>query len=121
MECFQKQTIENKIEGGELHLRDLCINGRKYSLRINNYDDRLSLNFNEGEYEIIINEDGIRFERIVKRLNHDHDDVESLQVVVDPKQTLSKDAKKRDLVWRSRYPYDGEGYNLFYIPFGNEM
>jgi len=121
-----RRTIEEKIKhGNSINIEELNINGEKFCLKIDNQNEGFSLGFykdkssiekdDSAEYEIIIDGEGIRFRRYVHRLNHDHDDIESLQVVTDPgKEDMSK---KGDLVWRSRFPYEGEGYKLFYLPF----
>ena len=106
MECVQ--TIEKIIEGDSLTLKKLKIGDKEYSLVLGNKDG--------SEYFIIIEEKGIRFERHAARPNHDHDDKESLQIVVDETKTLR--AKNGTTCWRSRFPYQNEGYEFYYIPFG---
>lgn len=129
MECVQKQTIEKIIEGQELNLRCLDINNKKYYLKISNNVGEISLKFyedkqenygdvsasNVGDYEIRIDEKGIGFERIVYRPNHDHNDVERLQIIVDKEKSFGK---KGELVWGKDFPHEDSGYDFFYIPFG---
>ena len=121
MECVQ--TIEKIIEGDSLTLKKLKIGDKEYSLVLGNKDGRLSLGFNEGEpdkngsdYQIIIEEEGIRFARYARRPNHDHSDEETLQIVVD--ETKDTGLKNGTIRWRSRFPYQNEGYRFYYIPFG---
>ncbi len=126
MECVQKQTIEKRIEGQELNLKCLDIDNKKYHLKISNNTGRISLEFCEdkqedygdnftSEYEIVIEKNGIRFKRFVYRPNHDHHDVESLQVIVDEEKSFGK---KGELVWRKDFPHKDSGYDFFYVPFG---
>ena len=120
--AIRKKTVEEVVEseGGSLHIKGIIIGGKKYDLDINNGSlgddkERLVLDFNDSNYKIIIENEGIRFERTRYRKDHDHDDLESLQ-------TGSNDSngfiKKGELVWISRFPYSHEGREFFRIPFG---
>ncbi len=117
--------MEEIIEHGDsINLEGVVINKDEFNLIITNFDKesngKLTLNFHNPkdccEYSMYICEKGIRFERYVHR-NHDHDDIESLQVVVDPKNTSMK---KGEILWNSRGPYSNEGRDYFYIPFGSK-
>lgn len=112
-----RRTVEQVIEFPErtVNLENLSIAGADYSLKITNKDGRLFLSFNEGDYDIIIDKDGIRFKRIVYRPSHDHNDEESFQVGVD-ENVLG--VKKGELKWLSRFPYNCEGRDFFKIDFG---
>ena len=123
MKCSKKET--RTIEGDHLYVSDLDIGGKKHALRIGNEGSKLSLAFGAngrefGEngyvYQITVDENGIGFERYVHRPNHDHSDIERLLVVVDPRMTGSR--QKGDLVWESKFPYEGDGYAFYYVPFG---
>ena len=121
MRCIQEKTIEEIIEGKELNFDGIKIDKEEYAMRIKSETDRLVISFCKGErfnevgFEMYIDKKGIRFERDVSRPNHDHDDTETLQTVVGDLTCR----KKGELEWRSRWPYQGEGYDLFYIPFGS--
>jgi hypothetical protein len=115
MKTVQSKTIEEKVDE-VLHVKDVEINGKTYSLDIRNKDGRLTLDFNGGDYEVTIDDGGIKFYRNVFRPNHDHDDKESLQKVVNSKNAF---AKRGEMSWRSRFPYRGEGYDFFSVPFGS--
>jgi len=124
-----RRTIEEIIEHGDsINPEGLKINGENFNLSIRNiaqkYKGRLDLDFNNPknsncEYSIVVDKEGVRFERYVYKPNHDHGDVESLQIVVDPEK-VSGNFKKGDLRGSSRFPHRNEGYNHFYIPFGSE-
>lgn len=127
MRCVQEKTIEEIIEGKELLFDKIKIDKEKYTMRIKSETECLVISFCKGEsfnvsdFEMHIDKKGIRFERYVSRPKHDHDDSQSLQTVVDDDSVADRIAgrKKGDLEWRGRCPYQGEGYELFYIPFGS--
>jgi hypothetical protein len=112
-----RRTIEQSFEfpNGLLNLENLSIAGKDYSLAIANKNGRLSLDFNEGEYQIIIDKQGITFRRTEFRPNHDHNDQESLQVGVND---AIPGVKKGEIKWLSRFPYPGEGRDFFRVEFG---
>lgn len=132
MKCVTKRTITRTISGTKLHIDDVIIGENKHSLNIINPnrslgspDNRpLILNFmnpedaddDTADYTIVMDKRGIRFERFVYRPNHDHNNVESLQVVVDPKKANMPLGER---VWMSRAPYLGGGFDYFYIDFGS--
>lgn len=126
MKVIKERTIKEIIEGENIHIEDLQLGAKEYSLNINNEKGQLSFDFynrnsrsypnDSCDYSIIIDDKGIRFERLVLRHNHDHNDVESLQIIIDSEKT--EYGKNGDLIWRTRYPYLNEGYEFFYIPFG---
>lgn len=113
-----KRVIEEIVsfENNELILENVNINNVNHSLKISNRNGRLVFDFNDKDYEIVIDSEGIRFQRIAYRHNHDHNDSESLQIGVDEKVM---GVKKDELVWRARFPYKGEGYDYFKVPFGS--
>ncbi len=121
MRCIQEKTIEEIIEGKELNFDGIKIDKEKYTMHIKSETDYFVISFckgedfNNSEFEIRIDKKGIRFERYASRPNHDHDDSQSLQTVVGD----LTGRKKGELEWRARWPYPGEGYDLFYIPFGS--
>lgn len=121
MRCIQEKTIEEIIEGKELFFDGVNIDKKKYTMLIKSETDRLIISFckgnsfNNSDFEICIDQKGIRFERYVCRPNHDHDDSQSLQTVVDD----SRCRKKGEIEWRERFPLKDEGYEFFYIPFGS--
>jgi hypothetical protein len=112
-----RRTIEQVVEfpQGIVNLENIAIAGKSYNLEIVNKNDRFSLNFNNGDFQIIINEDGIRFNRTVYRPNHDHNDEEYLQVGVDDK---IPGVKKGELQWLNQFPYKKEGKDFFKVEFG---
>jgi len=119
MKVIRKREIEETIEGEEIHLEGIVIAGKAYSLDIQNSrraegHEAVSFSFNGGEYEMTIRGEQIYFSRHVSRPNHDHDDSEDLQIRTDE----ISDHEKGKLFWRSRYPYPGEGYEHFKVPFG---
>ena len=122
MRAVKTVSIEQVVEAenGKLHIKDISIAGKKYSLDIINGglkegEESLVLDFNDGEYGIIIDNEGIRFERFLYRPQHDHNDVQSLQIEVDERFI---GIKKGQIYWLSRGPYKKEGYDHFRIPFG---
>jgi len=121
MKAKRTISVEKIIEGEELDIEDIKIVGNKYIVKITNHrrcekgEESLVLDFNSRDYTIIIDNKGVRFERGCYRPNHDHNDVQSLQIGVNEK---IPGVEKGELIWRSRFPYKGEGYEHFYIPFG---
>ena len=122
-----KKRIEEITECNSLwDIKGVKIDGQNYALKISNdnknYEGKLCLDFfsnreeQDSEYSITIDEKGIRFERYVHRPNHDHDDVEKLQLVTNSKKAIG--LKKGEIFWNSRGPYPSEGVDYFYIPFG---
>ena len=105
---YEKRTVEIVGLGNEVILEGVEIEGVKYSLKISNFNGRLSLDFNDGDYRIIVDEEGVGFSRCRYRPNHDHNDLESLQIT-----------DKEKLIWMDRFPYSGEGRIHFNIPFGS--
>lgn len=115
-----KIDLEQVIQEESLEIKDLNINGKKYSLEIINSDKVLTLDFNDGEYMIRIDENGIRFSRLKYRPGHDHNDEEDLQEVTNPKKFCMWEAKKGELFWSKQFPYNPkeDGHDFFYVPFG---
>ena len=110
------RTIEEKITAEKLHLDDIIINNKAYSLDITNKNGLLYLDFNGMEYQMIIDEKGISFKRCLDRPNHDYDDSESLQKVVDPEKAY---AKEGELVWSGDSPFPANnGKEYLHILFG---
>ena len=115
------QIIEPE-EDEPLHIKRIVIAGKEYSLDILNSrrmgegDEYLHLDFNDGDYKITIDKEGISFERHVYRPNHDHGDDESLQVGVDDSKM---GVIKGEMIWRERFPYKREGYDFFHVQFGD--
>jgi len=109
-----------------VNLEGLPIQNKLYDLVVKNNQERLELQFykiGEGklngaspEFAIRIHEKGMFFERYLHRPNHDHDDVEKLQLVTNSKKAIG--LKKGEIFWNSRGPYPSEGADYFYIPFG---
>ena len=104
---YEKRTVERVDLGNEVILEGVEIEGVKYSLKISNFNGRLSLDFNDGDYKIVVGEKGVGFSRCCYRPNHDHNDLESLQITDEEK-----------LIWMDRFPYNGERRSYFNIPFG---
>ena len=122
MRAVKKVTVEQVVESeaGKLHLEGIKIAGKEYTLDIHNQfskdgEERLDLSFNDGEYTLIIDKEGIRFSRMCYRPDHDHDDNQSLLVGIDDKV---RGVKKGEKIWLSRFPYQGEGRDFFRIEFG---
>ncbi|MBS3075231.1 hypothetical protein J4429_02105 [Candidatus Pacearchaeota archaeon] len=122
MRAVKEVSIEQVVEAenNELHIKGIVIAGKCYNLDIQNQslregEERLILNFNDGDYRIIIDEKGIRFERTIYRPDHDHNDNQSLQVGVN--ETVMG-VKKGEIQWLSRHPYHGEGRDYFRVDFG---
>jgi len=112
-----RRIVEQVIEfpDGKVNLENLLIAGESYNLEIANKNGRLSLNFNNGDYQIVIDEDGVRFSRTAYRPNHDHNDEEYFQAGVDDKVL---GVKKGELQWLSGFPYVGRGRDFFRVEFG---
>lgn len=68
------------------------------------------------EYRMMISKQGIRFERIAYRPNHDHNDLESLCIKTSDK---IPGPKKGTIQWTSGSPYAGRGWDYFYVDFGS--
>ena len=134
MKFINEKVIKEEIEKGIFLFKDLKIGEKNYTLNIVNSplisDEKnfLSILFNcekdsanpsKADYSIFIDEKGISFSRHVYRPNHDHDDFETLQVVIRGELT---GRKKGELVWRddSPVPTERTGYANFYIQFGSE-
>lgn len=117
MRAIKQVTIEQVLESenGNLTIEDVEIAGHKYILKISNENGKLSLDFNDRDYVITICEEGVRFDRTVYRRNHDHNDFEHLVVGVDDDKI---GVTKGGILWRARFPYNGEGYKFFRIEFG---
>lgn len=122
MRAVKTVSIEQVVEAenGKLHIKDIFIAGKKYILDIINGglkegEESLILDFNDGEYQIIIENKGISFERFLYRPQHDHNDVQSLQIGVDEK---FMGIKKGQTYWLSYGSYREGGYEHFRIPFG---
>lgn len=109
-------------EDEPLHIKGIVIAGKEYNLdvfngrRVGEGDESLHLDFNDGDYKITIDKNGISFRRHVYRPDHDHDDNESLQVGVDDSKI---GVIKGRMIWRKRFPYQNDGHDFFYIPFGS--
>lgn len=115
-----KSRIEKIVEHGkDIKLEDAKIGEKEFLLKIVN-SESLNMEFRNSEdkfeYSILIEEKGISFQRYLHRPNHDEDEREILQVVVDEKVLGHK---KGELVWRSEFPHKKEGYDFFYVPFGS--
>ena len=94
----------------------MIINNKAYSLDITNKNGLLYLDFNGMEYQMIIDEKGISFKRCLDRPNHDHDDFESLQIVVNPDKAYGK---KDELSWSGDSPFPANNEKEYlHIPFG---
>ena len=67
----------------------------------------------------LVDKNGISFERHVYRKNHNHDDLETLQIVIDEEKT---GRKKGEFACRddSHVPTERTGYDMFYIEFGSK-
>ncbi len=117
-----RRTIEEVVEHGEkIVIENIKIAGKEYKLKIMETKEVKSLSFQffdknsnldcmeeYPEFQITIHAKGeIGFMRYCHR-NHDHDDIETLQI-----------NEKGEIKWRSRYPYKGEGYKFFKILFGS--
>ncbi len=125
MKAVKKVSVEQVVEAehGRLHLENVVIAGKVYTLDIHNYslaegEERLSLDFNNGDYQIIIEKDGIRFVRTLYRPEHDHNDSETLQVGVDNRHV---GIKKGETKWFSRSPDPSDGTDYFRVKFGAEI
>ena len=142
MKAIKKRTVENVIKGGKIHLEDILIGDKKFSLDVINdvskshNDGSLILAFNDGndgddaEYTMRIEDDGVSFERKVYS-NHDHPNYESLQVKVDDKLKFDKfndygepidddgEPISRKILWSVDPTYSGFGYELYRVPFGS--
>jgi|WetSurMetagenome_2_1015567.scaffolds.fasta_scaffold1288543_1 hypothetical protein len=123
MRAVKKEKVEHIVEadGGILHLDGIIIAGKEYLLDIHNYvpkkgEEVLDLNFNNGDYIIRIEKEGIKFNRIVYRHNHDHNDSQSLLVGITDEV---RGVKKGEIKWHSRFPYQGEGRDFFRVDFGS--
>jgi len=111
-----RRMVEEVIEfNNGLIIENVDIGGKEYKLKVINHGGRLVLDFNDRDYEITIDERGIKFERLAYRPNHDHNDSESLQIG-DNESVMG--VKKDEIKWRARFPYAKEGYEFFYVPFG---
>lgn len=110
-EPYNTQVEGIKIEGVE---GDLI-------LKIENVSARLNLFFYEGtkhedfEYQMQISKEGISFNRVVHRPEHDHDDLERLCVSVDKSKSGWEVGTTK---WDSRSPHVQDGWDYFYVPFG---
>lgn len=121
MRVLKKVTVEQVVESssGRLHLDGIVIAGKEYTLDIHNQtskegEERLNLDFNDGEYALVIDKEGIRFSRRCYRLSHDHNDNQNLLVGIDDAMGV----KKGERFWLSRFPYKGEARDFFRVEFG---
>lgn len=122
LRAVKKVTVEQVVESevGKIHLDGIKIAGKEYTLDIHNHcskkgEERLDLDFNDGDYTLIIEKEGIRFSRTAYRRNHDHNDNQSLLVGIDDKVM---GVKVGETLWYSRFPYKGEGRDFFRVEFG---
>ena len=114
-----RKSIEEVFEfDGEVVLENVEIAGEKYKLKIVNMSGRLLFDFNDQDYKIVIGERDIGFERYVARPNHDHNDMESLQI---GEGDNGVGVKKGELKWLTRFPDNRSGYRFFYVPFGKRQ
>ena len=76
------KEIKAEISGERLVLEDVIIGGEKYDICIENFGSCLFLYFKKYElstYQIMIKDDNkLSLRRLVRRINHDHDDFEIL-------------------------------------------
>jgi len=122
MRAIRKVTVEQVVQPEEnepLHLEGITIAGKEYKLDITNSksiegEESLVFDFNEGDYRIIVDREGVRFERYVARPNHDHGDMESLQIKIDDSRP---GPEKGTILWRSRFPHRSEEYEHYEVPF----
>ena len=125
MEITTQKTVKRKIIRDDIRLEKLVIDGQPHSLNVVNQNNSLFLQFGMDEhpdqfsvpeYLMRITDEGVSFERYVHRPDHDHSDMETLQVITNPQE--AGHGKKGDLIWETRHPYPGAGRKTFYVPFG---
>jgi len=120
MKAIKKRTIQDVIKGEKIHLEDILIGDKKFTLDaindgFNSNHGVLILSFNYGEYTMRIEEGGVSFERDAYRPNH-HPDSQILQIRSEDNKPESEEEK---ILWSSDYPYKGFGYEHYKIPFGS--
>ena len=109
-------------ENEALHIKGIVIAGKEYDLdvlntrRMEEGDERLILDFNEGDYKILISKEGISFER--HNYSGIHGENESLQEKVD-EPVPEYGPRKSATLWTKEYHWRKEGWELVYIPFGS--
>jgi hypothetical protein len=116
LRAVRQVTVEQVVEAenGCLHLEGVNIGGTEYRVAITNQNGRLVLDFNEKDFVMVIDENGIRFERTAYRPNHDHNDYEKLQVRTEE----GAGPAVGTVQWLDRGPYQREGWCYYTIPFG---
>ncbi len=120
MKIEKTEKMELNFENG-LTIKDINIGDKQYELSIAQYskDNKINgliLDFSNGEFLIMITPDNeISFHRTLHRINHDHNDSESLQVYEESLKNIQPQP-----FWESRFPYKGEGRKFFIVRFGSE-
>jgi hypothetical protein len=113
MKITRIETTEIPLDN-EVTIEGVQIADEIYRLRVKQYPAGTGLKglifeFGDGDFYISIESSKkIRFERRVIRPYHDHDDMERLQVKEGEDKTF----------WAERFPYKGEGRELFEVDFG---
>lgn len=117
-----EQIVEFPIE---ITLENVEINSTNYDLKLINERGRLTLEFynkdkdNMLDYRTIIDGDGFSFDRLFYIVHSSPNlrdgGMESLQERVDDSRPGSK---KGEILWRERFPYQGDGYDFFHVEFG---
>lgn len=121
LRCIRKRTVEDVIEATSEHeplnleVPNIC--GKDYTVQVTNIEGRFIIDFNEGDYSIIIKDGKIGFKRTLYRPNHDHNDSQTLQISIDADKS---GIEKGKIEWRSRFPYIGEGWEFYEVDFGAE-
>lgn len=119
MQCIKEEKIKRVIEGDNIDIKGVIINGLEYYLEVVNKGGNLSLNFYNpriterqgSDYEINIGKGGVSFQRMRWRPSHDHDDTEYLQ---------RKKETSNEPYWDSLCPGNPlSGTDIYKIPFGS--
>ena len=112
-----KRIIKEVIQhGNSMEIKDIKIGDEdKQLLKINNIRGGLTLDLNDGETTMVINDKKrAYFSRTLYRPNHDHDDTQYYQKVVDSEKAGKPN---NTLEWRTGFPYQGEGWEILYVDF----
>jgi len=125
LRCVKRRTVQIEevieAEGKDtipvLHIENINLNGKNYNLDLYNQEKDLVLNFNGPDYQIRILDGMVKFSRGVHRLNHDHDNVEYLQIVQDETRTGKP---KGTIEWRVETPLNN-GWAYFSVDFGGKI